>query len=73
MGRKKGIAAAFCSTLRSSLADVAGKLLSAYGLKPDLDDDSAFVKVLQVATGSRRGLTYVIGPVDCGLRFSSTI
>ena len=54
MGRKKGIASAFCSTIsKGVLADtpeVANKLLSAYSLHPDLDDDDeAFFKVLQVA------------------------
>ena len=52
MGRKKGIAAALCSTISKGLEDmpeIAEKLLSAYGLTPDLDDDEGFFKVLQVA------------------------
>ncbi|KAK5174082.1 uncharacterized protein LTR77_001162 [Saxophila tyrrhenica] len=50
--RKKGIASAFCSSLTSSLSSHPGlsdRLLSAYDLHPDLDDDEAFIKVLEVA------------------------
>ncbi|KAK3686804.1 hypothetical protein LTR37_019437 [Vermiconidia calcicola] len=51
--RKKGCADAFCksitNTLGSSNSGTAEKLLSGYGLKPDLGDDEGFFKILQVA------------------------
>lgn len=49
--RKAGIAKAFHDSISSSLpSSVSSKLLSAYGISPDLDDDTAFERVLQ-ATG----------------------
>ena len=52
MGRTKGLAKAFCDSMNKSLSDkpeIAKRLLSAYGLRPDIEDDQeALVKVLQV-------------------------
>ncbi len=52
MHRKKGIASAFCSTIKMSLEShpgLADRLLSAYGLTPELNDVDGLFKVLQVA------------------------
>jgi len=51
MHRKHGIGAAFCNSIQVSFSsgDTAVKLLSAYGITTDLDDDTAFFKVLEVA------------------------
>jgi len=47
--RKAGIAEACHDSISKSLpSQTASKLLSAYGLTPDLDDDEAFEKVLQL-------------------------
>ena len=53
MHRKKGIASAFCSAISTGLADkpqIAEKLLSAYALTPETEDEKAFFKVLQTAS-----------------------
>lgn len=51
MHRKKGIAKAFCTHIKSSKLppDVGDKLLAGYGIKSDLDDEEAFLRVLEVA------------------------
>jgi carboxylesterase type B len=52
MHRKKGIAAAFCLSITKSLSSHSGlaeRLLSAYGLTPETDDEAGLFKVLQVA------------------------
>ena len=51
-GQKEGIARTFCSSILKSLASspgVAGELLTAYGLSPELDDTEGMFRVLQVA------------------------
>lgn len=52
MHRKKGIADAFCSAIVRGLADeegISSRLLAAYDLMPDVDDEKGFFRVLQVA------------------------
>ncbi|KAK5127009.1 hypothetical protein LTR85_008368 [Meristemomyces frigidus] len=51
MHRKQGIASAFCQHMQTafSTAEIMDKLLQAYNLTPDLDDDTAFFRVLEVA------------------------
>ena len=51
--RKPGIAKAFCASIHSSFASssrVAEELLNEYGLSPDLPDDVAFEKILEIGT-----------------------
>jgi len=49
--RKSGIARAFCSHMQRVFSTAAhtDKLLQAYGITPELDDDTGFIKVLEVA------------------------
>ena len=51
MHRKKGLGAVFCESMQKSFstAEITDKLLNAYGIKPDLDNDTAFFRILQVA------------------------
>lgn len=49
MHRKTAIAAAFCSSLKTSFGhDLASKMLSSYNLNPNLPDEDAFHHVLEI-------------------------
>ncbi|KAK4545632.1 hypothetical protein LTR36_002585 [Oleoguttula mirabilis] len=51
MHRKQGIASAFCQHMQKSFstAETTDRLLQAYSITPELDDDTAFFRVLEVA------------------------
>jgi carboxylesterase type B len=45
--RKKGVARTFCSEIGQALGEHAETIFSGYGISPELDDDTAFVKILE--------------------------